>query len=239
MNETGSTSKKGSSFKDVDDDVTRESQRQIIAIPRQSKSAMNHDDSTKKNQTPVKVQSQRQVRPISVGSTRAKICFETMRGSSLGCVNQRQAGTSTNANVSTSKSVSYDVIRKIRESQRQVVTIPGQSKSAKNPSPPDVTSARRRKMRGTDQQHRSPARRLLWNSPNAVSPQRLQEAGNANAVYTSSQAGPSKSASFATRGNLSFTERAELQRLSSPPPTRRSLWTDTNVQRYAAPSPPS
>ncbi|CAN7124626.1 unnamed protein product [Brassica rapa subsp. narinosa] len=55
-----------------------------------------------------------------------------MRGSTSGCVNQRQAGTSTNANVSTSKSVSYDVIRKTRESPTQVVTIPGQSKSSKN-----------------------------------------------------------------------------------------------------------
>ena len=120
----------------------------------------------------MKVQSQRQVRPIYVGSKRAKICertttlysscafsfcslplvktelvlcsssilivslsifgFETMRGSTSGCVNQRQAGTSTNANVSTSKSVSYDVIRKTRESPTQVVTLPGQSKSAKN-----------------------------------------------------------------------------------------------------------
>ncbi|KAF2561505.1 hypothetical protein F2Q70_00018036 [Brassica cretica] len=404
MNEMGSTSKRGNfegSFKDVDDDVTRESQRQVVTIPGQSKSAKNRERTT------------------LYSSCALLFCFETMRGSTSGCVNQRQAGPSTNAyavspssQAGPSKAASFatrgnlsfteraelqrlsspppalryrrskddDALRNKRQSQTHSgVTIPlmerdlcprekvskarrlfkmifkellvdveakrttridhdvrmmlkeqnmcvafplpsselgAQSpaaevllffsqetvriwsnslaseqdpsivmeyrsksptsfyhstrkppttdnvvstltnKNAKNlgnffsrnhywvgaeakilTSPPDVTSARRRKLRGTDQQHRSPARRLLWSSPNAVSPQRLQEAGNANAVYTSSQAGPSKSASFATRGNLSFTDRVELQRLSSPPPTSRSLWTDTNVQRYAAPSP--
>ncbi|CAF2142691.1 unnamed protein product [Brassica napus] len=137
-----------------------------------------------------------------------------MRGSTSGCVNQRQAGTSTNANVSTSKSVSYDVIRKTRESPTQVVTLPGQSKSAKN---------RFETLRGL--------------TSGCVNQRQAGTSTNAYAVSPSSQAGPSKAASFAMRGNLSFTERAELQRLSSPPPTRRSLWTDTNVQRYAAPSP--
>ncbi|KAF2600901.1 hypothetical protein F2Q68_00011017 [Brassica cretica] len=350
MNEMGSTSKRGNfegSFKDVDDDVTRESQRQVVTIPGQSKSAKNRERTT------------------LYSSCALLFCFETMRGSTSGCVNQRQAGPSTNAyavspssQAGPSKAASFatrgnlsfteraelqrlsspppalryrrskddDALRNKRQSQTHSgVTIPLMERdlcprekvskarrlfkmifkellqakdtkehyhslwcfrSCENPkqrttlfltesateyegnrpesrllnaknlgnffsrnhywvgaeakiltSPPDVTSARRRKLRGTDQQHRSPARRLLWSSPNAVSPQRLQEAGNANAVYTSSQAGPSKSASFATRGNLSFTDRVELQRLSSPPPTSRSLWTDTNVQRYAAPSP--
>ncbi|WZY78402.1 hypothetical protein YC2023_024786 [Brassica napus] len=152
-----------------------------------------------------------------------------MRGSTSGCVNQRQAGTSTNANVSTSKSVSYDVIRKTRESPTQVVTLPGQSKSAKNRLCSSSILIVSLSFLGFET--------LRGLTSGCVNQRQAGTSTNAYAVSPSSQAGPSKAASFAMRGNLSFTERAELQRLSSPPPTRRSLWTDTNVQRYAAPSP--
>ncbi|KAF3536651.1 hypothetical protein F2Q69_00024115 [Brassica cretica] len=124
MNEMGSTSKRGNfegSFKDVDDDVTRESQRQVVTIFLAN------------------LRAQRTVSAL-LSTRRVPFCFVYFfLFFATGCVNQRQAGPSTTA---------Y-----------------------------------------------------------AVSP--------------SSQAGPSKAASFATRGNLSFTERAELQRLSSPPPALR------------------
>ncbi|WZY78399.1 LOW QUALITY PROTEIN: hypothetical protein YC2023_024783 [Brassica napus] len=112
---------------------------------------------------------------------------ETMRGSTSGCVNQRQAEPSTNAYA--------------------VSPSTGPSKAASFATRGNLSFTERAELQRLSETMRGSTSRCVNQSQTGPST-------NAYAVSPSSQAGPSKAPSFATRGNLRFNEKAELQRLS-------------------------
>ncbi|KAH0939460.1 hypothetical protein HID58_006921 [Brassica napus] len=131
-----------------------------------------------------------------------------MRGSTSGCVNQRQAEPSTNA---------YTV---------SLSSQAGPSKVASFATRGNLSFTEREELQRLSETMRG-------STSGCVNQRQAEPSTNAYAVSPSSQAGASKVASFATRGNLSFTEREELQRLSE---TMRGSTSRCVNQRQAEPS---